>query len=244
MIDSPSLFLAFAAGFVSFVSPCCLPLVPGYLATVGGTAAGGASELRRRRVAARSLIFIASFSSVFILLGLSATAIGNFLFESQETLRKVSAVAIAAMGLVFAASVFVTRLNQQWRPRGLIERAGTGGPVLVGVAFAIAWTPCVGPTLGAILGLAASNQSTAEAAGLLAVYSAGLGIPFFGSALAFNGAQRGFGWFRRHHDAVQIVSGVLLVAMGALVYTNELFRINIEVQQALDKLDLNLFQSI
>lgn len=243
MTDAPSLLLAFAAGFVSFVSPCCLPLVPGYLATVGG-AAGESGEVTRRRVAGRSLVFIGSFAAVFILLGLSATAIGNFLFQSQETLRKVSAVAIAAMGVLFAASVFVVKLNQQWRPRGLLERAGTGGPVLAGVAFAIAWTPCVGPTLGAILGLAASNQSTAEAAGLLAVYSAGLGLPFFGSALAFNGAQRGFGWFRRHHSVVQVASGILLVAMGALVYTNELFRINIEVQQALDRVDLNLFQSI
>lgn len=244
MVEGPSLFLAFAAGFVSFVSPCCLPLVPGYLATVAGP---DHDPTRRRvspRVVGRALLFIASFSLVFILLGLSATAIGNFLFESHATLRKVSAIAIIVMGVVFAASVFIVRLNQQWRPRGLIERAGRGGPVLIGVAFAIAWTPCVGPTLGAILGLAASNQSTAQAAGLLAVYSAGLGVPFLASAVLFNGAQRGFGWFRRHHAAVQVVSGLLLVTMGVLVYENQLFRINIEVQQALDKVNLNFFQDL
>lgn len=243
MVDSPSLFLAFAAGFVSFVSPCCLPLVPGYLATVSGDP----DAVRRKvdaRIIGRSLLFIASFSAVFILLGLSATAIGGFLFDNQPTLRKVSGVAIAAMGVLFVGSVFVLKLNQEWRPPGLLARAQRGGPVLVGVAFALAWTPCVGPTLGAILGLAATDQSTAHAAGLLAVYSAGLGVPFLFSALAFNRAQRAFGWFKRHHVAVQVGAGLLLTAMGILVYTNELFRINIEVQKALSNIGANFFQSI
>lgn len=242
MVDAPSLFLAFAAGFVSFVSPCCLPLVPGYLAAVSGDPAA-----RQRRfdphVIGRSLLFIASFSAVFIALGLSATALGNFLFESQVTLRKVAGVGIVVMGALFVASAFVTALNREWRPSGLIERAGRGGPVLIGVAFAIAWTPCVGPTLGAILGLAAT-ESTPSAAGLLAVYSAGLGVPFLASAIAFTGAQRGFGWFRRHRLGLQVGSGAVLVAMGVLVYSNQLFRINIEVQQALEKIGANFFQSI
>ncbi len=104
--------------------------------------------------------------------------------------------------------------------------------------------PCVGPTLGAILGLASTQQSTAEGAGLLAVYSAGLGLPFLLSAIGFSAAQRSFGWVKRHYAAIQVGSGVVLVAVGILVYTNELFRLNIEVQQALDELDLNFFQKI
>jgi cytochrome c-type biogenesis protein len=242
VVDSPTVALAFAAGFVSFVSPCCLPLVPGYLATV----CGKPLEERHfdRRVAARSLVFIAGFASVFIFLGLSATAIGSFLFENQLTLRKVAGVAIAALGLLFIGSVFIVRLNREWRPSALIERPAAGGPLLAGVAFAVAWTPCVGPTLGAILGLASLEQSTAEGAVLLAVYSAGLGLPFFLSAVAFGVAQRSLGVVRRHYAAIQVGAGGVLVAMGALVFTNELFRLNIEIQQALDRLGLNFFQSI
>ena len=244
MIEAPSIALAFAAGFVSFVSPCCLPLVPGYLAAIAGVSG---EEPRRRwdpGVARRSLLFIASFSSVFILLGLTATALGALLFDSQQVLNKIAGGAIVLMGLLFVASVFVTRLNRDWRPRNLIERAGRGGPVLAGFAFAIAWTPCVGPTLGAILGLAATQRSGLQGAGLLAVYSAGLGLPFFLSAVVFTGARRRFSFFRRHHMGIQVASGLVLIAMGALVISGQLFRLNIEAQQALDRFGLNFFQSV
>jgi len=236
--------LAFAAGFVSFVSPCCLPLVPGYLAAVTGLQPG---ESRRRidpKVVGNSLLFVASFSAVFILLGLSATGLGGFLSQHQLTLRKLAGVAIILMGLFFIASIFIVRLNAEWRPRGLVARAGRGGPVVVGLAFAIAWTPCVGPALGAILGLAATGQSAGEGAALLAVYSAGLAVPFLLVALGFNATQRSFGWIKRHFAAIQVTSGLVLVAVGALVLTNELFRLNIEIQQALDGWGLNFFQDI
>ncbi len=244
MVDAPNLLLAFAAGLVSFVSPCCLPLVPGYLATVSSTQP---TELGRGidfRVVSRSLLFVATFSLIFILLGLGATAIGAFLFDNQPLLNKVAGVAIIALGLLFFGSVFVTRLNRDWRPDALIERAGRGGPVVAGAAFAVAWTPCVGPTLGAILGLAATTQGTAEGALLLGVYSAGLALPFLFAAVAFNSATRAFGFFKRHYAAIQAGAGVVLIAMGVLVLTGELFRMNIEVQQFLDRYDLNFFRSI
>ncbi|MBA2257243.1 MAG: cytochrome c biogenesis protein CcdA [Thermoleophilaceae bacterium] len=244
MADSPTISLAFAAGLVSFVSPCCLPLVPGYLAAVSGKAPGEQTRRLDPSVLARSLLFIASFSAVFILLGLTATAIGAFLFESQLTLRKVAGVGIVLMGLLFIAAVFVTRLNRDFRPGGLIERAGSGGPVVAGVAFAFAWTPCIGPTLAAILGLASTQQSTVEAAGLLAVYSAGLGIPFLLSAVGWGAAQRSFEWVRRHYAAIQVGAGLVLVVMGVLVYTNDLFLLNVEIQRTLDDLGLNFFQSV
>jgi cytochrome c-type biogenesis protein len=244
MVEAPSIALAFAAGMASFLSPCCLPLVPGYLAAVTGGEPGAGKRRLDRRVLARSLLFIASFSAVFILLGLSATALGSFLFRNQPTLQKVAGAAIIAMGALFVASVFVVRLNREWRPRGLIERAGNGGPVVVGLAFALAWTPCVGPTLGAILGLAAAGQSTAQGAGLLAVYSAGLAVPFLVSAVAFHGAQRSFGFFRRHYAAIQVGAGLILVAMGVLVLSGQLFRLNLEVRQFLDGLGLDFWQSL
>jgi cytochrome c-type biogenesis protein len=241
MVDSPSLFLAFAAGFVSFVSPCCLPLVPGYLAAISGTKG---VPTRQRALLLRSLAFVATFSLIFILLGLTATAIGSFLATSALTLRKVSGAAIALMGLLFIGSVFVLRLNRDFRPRKLSERAGGSGPIVAGAAFALAWTPCVGPTLGAILGLASSQSSTVRAAGLLTVYSAGLAVPFLLSAVGFNAAQRSFRFLKRHYPAVQIAAGGLLVVMGVLVYTNQLYRINIAILHALDDLGLNIFRSV
>ena len=238
MVSTPSLALAFAAGFVSFVSPCCLPLVPGYLATVGG----GATS--RRAVMFRSLSFVSSFSLTFIVLGLSATALGSLLISNQQTLNTVSGVVIVGMGAAFVGSVFVLRLNRTWRLPGVYERAAAGGPVLAGLAFALAWTPCVGPTLGAILGLAATTNTTPQAAGLLAVYSAGLAVPFLLSAVAFDRMQGGVAFFRRHHQAVQVVAGMSLVAMGLLVLSGELFRLNIEAQQTLNSLGLNVYKSL
>lgn len=244
MIDPPNVALAFAAGLVSFVSPCCLPLVPGYLATVSGVPTSGLSRRIDPRVVTRSAIFVGTFSLIFILLGLGATAAGSFLFDNQPLLNKVAGGAIIAMGVLFLSSLFITRLNREWRPEGLIERAGNGGPMVAGAAFAIAWTPCVGPTLGAILGLASTSSGTGQGAFLLAAYSAGLGLPFLFSAIAFSSATRVFGFFKRHYGAIQGIAGVVLIVMGVLVLTGELFRLNIEAQQFLDRYGLNFFQSI
>jgi len=244
MVDTPNLALAFAAGLISFVSPCCLPLVPGYLATVAGSEPSNPGRGVDPRVIGRSLLFVATFSLIFIMLGLGATAAGSFLFDNQPLLNKIAGAAIILMGLLFIGSVFVTRLNRDWRPRGLIERAGRGGPVVVGAAFAIAWTPCVGPALGAILGLAATSQGTGKGALLLGVYSAGLALPFLASAVAFDAASRAFGFLKRHYATIQVGAGMVLVAMGVLVLTGELFRLNIEVQQFLERYDLNFFQSL
>jgi cytochrome c-type biogenesis protein len=244
MVETPSLALAFAAGLVSFVSPCCLPLVPGYLATVSGVEPARLGRGVDPKVLARSALFVATFSTLFVLLGLGATAIGAFLFDSKPTLNKVAGVAIIAMGALFVASVFVARLNREFRPHALIERAGRGGPVVAGAAFAIAWTPCVGPTLGAILGLATTSSGTGRGALLLAIYSAGLALPFLFTAVAFNAATRAFGFFKRHYAAIQVGSGLVLVVMGVLVLNGELFRLNIEVQQFLDRFGLNFFQSV
>ena len=242
-IESPSLALAFAAGFVSFVSPCVLPLVPGYLAAVSGAAPGEEGRVDRR-VLLRSLVFVATFSAIFIVLGLSATAAGSLLRDNKQTLDQVAGVAIVVMGLFFIASVFVVRLNREWHPEHLIERAGAGGPIVAGAAFAIAWTPCVGPALGAILGLAAQDGTVGKGALLLGVYSLGLAVPFLFSAVAFGAAQRSFAFFKRHYAAIQVGAGVVLVAMGVLVVEGELNRLNSEAQQFLDSIGLNFFQDV
>ena len=246
MIEAPSVFLAFAAGVVSFVSPCCLPLVPGYLAAVTGTTPGQpAAAAERRSVLLRSLLFVSTFSAIFIVFGLSATLLGQLLFDNQQTLQSVAGVVIVAMGLLFVAASVFARVSGEWRPRWLTQRASSrGGPALAGAAFAIAWTPCVGPTLGAILGLAASHSGTAQGAALLGIYSAGLAIPFLVSALAYSAGRQRLGWMRRHHAAIQVVSGVLLVAMGILVLTGQLFWLNIQAQKLLDAIGLNIFGSL
>jgi cytochrome c-type biogenesis protein len=231
---------ALGAGLVSFLSPCVLPLVPGYLSAVTGVSVGELDRAGWRRVLAPSLVFVASFSTIFILLGLTATGIGQALQDHRDTLEKVAGAAIVAMGVLFVASLFVTRLNREWHVDALMARAGKGGPLLAGVAFAIAWTPCIGPTLGAILSAAALSSSAAHGAFLLAVYSAGLGIPFLLTALAFSRMTTSFAWVKRHYTAIMAVAGGILIAMGILILTGDFFQLNIQAQKLTNDLGLNL----
>jgi cytochrome c-type biogenesis protein len=235
---------ALAAGTVSFLSPCVLPLVPGYLSAVAGLEPGEVESAGWRRVLVPSLLFIAAFSAIFILLGLTATGVGETLRDTRELLNKVAGILIIAMGVFFIATMFIVRLNREWHPDALVRRAGKGGPIVAGAAFAVAWTPCVGPTLAAILSAAALSESAAHGAVLLALYSAGLGIPFLLTALAFSRAATVFAAVKRHYTAIIFTGGVILIAMGVLVYTDELFRLNIEAQKLLDDLGLNLFDDV
>ena len=197
-----------------------------------------------RSVVPKALVFIGSFSTIFILLGLSAVGISQTLKQNQDTLDKVAGVLIIAMGLLFVAALFVDRLNREWHVDKLIERAGSGGPLLAGAAFAVAWTPCIGPTLAAIFALAANTGSAAEGGLMLAVYSAGLGIPFLISAIAFTRMTTAFDFVKRHYGVIMATSGVILIVMGVLVFTGELTRLNIELQQWLDGQGINFFNEV
>jgi cytochrome c-type biogenesis protein len=232
---------ALAAGIVSFLSPCVLPLVPGYLSAVTGVSAADLDKADWRRVIGPSLVFVASFSAIFILFGLTATGLGSFLDENKPLLTKISGVLIVAMGVLFVASLFVTRLNREWHVDALLERAGKGGPIVAGAAFAIAWTPCIGPTLGAILTAAALTGSAARGAFLLAVYSAGLAIPFLLTALAFSRMTTAFAVVKRHYQAIVAVGGVILIAMGLLILNGEMTRLNVEAQRLLSELGLDFW---
>jgi cytochrome c-type biogenesis protein len=225
-----TVFAALGAGVVSFLSPCVLPLVPGYLSAVSGVSAAELDEAGWRRVLVPSLLFVASFSAIFIFLGLTATGLGSFLRDNEQLLSKISAALIIAMGVLFIASLFITRLNQEWHVEALLARAGRGGPIVAGAAFAIAWTPCIGPTLSAILALAAQTDSAVKGGLLLAVYSAGLAIPFLLTAIAFTKMTTAFAVVKRHYQAIVAVGGVILIVMGVLIWTDELTRINAEVQ--------------
>ena len=237
--------LAVAAGLVSFLSPCVLPLVPGYIAAVSGVAPDQAREAGGvRRVLVPSLVFVLSFSTIFIVLGLGATAVGSTLQDHRETLEKVSAAVIVAMGVFFVAAPFVTRLNREFHVQALMERAGRGGPIVAGAAFAIAWTPCIGPTLGAILSAAALSDSAGRGALLLAFYSAGLAVPFLLTSLAFGSMTSAFAVVKRHYGVIIGIGGVVLIAMGVLIWTGEFFRLNIEAQNLMDDLGLDVWNSV
>ncbi|MGB2852041.1 MAG: cytochrome c biogenesis CcdA family protein [Solirubrobacterales bacterium] len=243
-IGGVSLLTAFFAGAISFLSPCVLPLVPGYLSAVTGVAAADLEEASWRKVVPPSLTFIASFSSIFILLGLSATGISQVLRTNLQTLNKVAGVLIIAMGIFFIATLFLTKLNAEWRVDALMERAGKGGPIVAGAAFAIAWTPCVGPTLAAILGLASTSGSVWQGGVMLAVYSLGLAVPFLLTAIGFTRMTTAFAVVKRHYSQIMAFGGAVLIVMGVLVFTGELFRLNIEAQQWLDGIGLNFFNDV
>jgi cytochrome c-type biogenesis protein len=225
--------LAVAAGLVSFLSPCVLPLVPGYLSTVIGVAPADLSQAGARRVLVPSLLFVASFSAIFILLGLAATRIGSALTHHLNALRTAGGVVIILMGIAFVATPFVKALNWEWHSQSLMRMAGRGGPLLAGAAFAIAWTPCTSVTLGAILTQAAISESAAHGALLLAFYSAGLAIPFLLVAFAFERASNALGAVKRHFPAVIATGGVVMVALGILILTGEFTVLNAKANMLL-----------
>ncbi len=231
--------VAVAAGLVSFLSPCVLPLVPGYLSTVIGVTPHDLKEgVGIRRVLVPSLLFILSFSAIFILLGLSATAIGSSLNTHKHALQQIGGGLIVAMGVVFLATPFIGMLNREWHSETLLRLAGRGGPLLAGAAFAIAWTPCTSITLGAILTQAAISSSAAHGALLLAFYSLGLAIPFLLIALAFDRMTNALAVVKRHFPVIIAVGGLVMIALGLLILTGEFTILNNKAQQVTQELGL------
>jgi cytochrome c-type biogenesis protein len=234
---------AFAVGFVSFISPCVLPLVPGYLSAVSGVSLTEIKSGERSllKILLPAIVFCLSFTVVFVALGMTATGLGSALQDSRGTLDKVAGGIIVALGVFFVLTPFVDRLNQEWRPEMLISRAGSGGPLVAGAAFAVAWTPCVGPTLGAILTDAAAQDTVGKGGILLAFYSAGLAVPFLLTAVAFTRMTAASRWLRDRYLVITGISGAVLITMGILLYTGELNRLNSAAQTALNNLGLNIF---
>ena len=233
--------LALAAGLVSFLSPCVLPLVPGYLSTVIGVTPADMKEgVGVRRVLVPSLLFIASFSLIFILLGLSATVIGSSLNTHKHMLEQIGGVLIILMGVVFLATPFIGMLNREWHSESLLRLAGRGGPLVAGAAFAIAWTPCTSITLGAILTQAAISSSAAHGALLLAFYSAGLAIPFLLIALAFERMTTALGVVKRHFPVIIGVGGAVMICLGLLIVTGEFTTLNNQANEMLQGTGLNV----
>jgi cytochrome c-type biogenesis protein len=232
--------VAFAAGLVSFVSPCVLPLVPGYLSAISGFNPDELQDADWRQVLTPALLFIASFSAIFILLGLTATALGSTLRDHQDLLTDIGAALLIVMGALFIGTIFIDRLNREWRVESLLERAGRGGPIVAGAAFSIAWTPCTGPALGGVLTLAGTQGETLHGAFLLAVYSLGLAVPFLLTAIGFSRATTAFAAIRRHYNAIIVSGGAILIAMGILILSGGFTDLNRWALDVTNDLGLNL----
>jgi len=221
-----TLIAAFVAGFLSFISPCVLPLIPGYVSFVSGVSledmrGDAAVTSARRRVLVTSLFFVLGFSLVFVALGATASVVGRFLIERQPILAKIAGVLLVIFGLHTMGVFRIGLLESEKRMQANRKPAGALGAMLVGIAFAFGWSPCIGPILGGILALAAGRDTVWEGVQLLAVYSIGLGIPFLLTSIAINQFFAVTKRIRKHYHAIELVSGGLLVAIGVLIFTNQ-----------------------
>jgi cytochrome c-type biogenesis protein len=208
--------LALLAGVLSFSSPCTLPLVPGYLGYMSGVSAS------RGRTVGSAALFVAGFAIVFTLLGAAATSLASLLQAHRVLLDRLAGVVIVVLGLFLLGLVRVPLLMREGRP--LLERVrpGPSGALFLGIAFAVGWTPCVGPILGGILLLASSQRTANQGALLLLVYALGLGLPFLGAALFLDRFRAVAAWLRRWTSPINAAGGALLIAMGVLVFTERL----------------------
>jgi cytochrome c-type biogenesis protein len=230
MAENVSLLAAFVAGVLSFISPCVLPLVPGYLSFISGitveemrgtgAATAGHPSAAKRRMFVASLAFVFGFSLVFVSLGASASALGQFLMERLTLLGKIAGVIIILFGLHTMGLLRIGWLYSEKRVHTTRKPAGPVGAMLVGVAFAFGWTPCIGPILAAILAVAAAQETIGKGVELLAVYSVGLGVPFLATSLAVDRFFNAVARIRRYYHAIEVASGALMVAIGVLIFTN------------------------
>jgi len=224
MSESLGVLVAFSAGLFSFLSPCVLPLFPSYLSFITGMSVdrltGDVAAGARARVLAHSLCFIVGFSVVFVSLGASFSAAGQFLLEYRDWIRIGGGLLIVIFGLYIAGVLRIGIFGRTQQLQIRSKPAGLIGSFLVGLTFAIGWTPCVGPILGSILTLASNDKTVKQGITLLLSYSAGLGLPFLLSSVALGAFLRFFKRYRPFLPAVERVAGVLLVAVGILVATN------------------------
>lgn len=227
---------ALGGGVVSFLSPCVLPLVPGYLSMVTGldiaTLEDDAS-VHTRRILGTTAMFVAGFGIVFVLLGLTASSIGQPLRDHQTTLTRVSGALMLAMALFLLGSMFLRApwLYQEKRFHPELGRFGAAAPLVAGAAFGFGWSPCIGPILGSIYGIAATQQRVWAGGTLLAAYSIGLGIPFLVTGLALGRVGGAFGWVKRHFPVIVIGSAIVLGGFGLLLMFNELSRLTGDFQR-------------
>ena len=227
---SPAGFVvAFGAGMASFLSPCVLPLVPSYLSLMSGlgtTQLEGSTRTEQGVLLRSSLLFVAGFTVVFAAFEAGASTIGRTLLAHQVVLTRVAGVVIIVMGLAFAGLLQPAFLMRERRFHVLPSQLGAWAPPVMGMAFAFGWTPCIGPALGAVIALADSQHTLVRGEAMLLCYSLGLGVPFIVSGVAFGRVAGVFAWARRHARVINLVSGLVLAALGVLLLTNDIHRLS------------------
>ncbi len=217
----PAMFVALLAGVVSFLSPCVLPIVPPYLAYMSGVSLGDMSSVSaaRRRATVAALFFVLGLSTVFLILGFTASAFGAFFLQNQVLFSKISGAVVIIFGLHFLGVFRIPFLDQEARLEAGDKGGSSFGAYVLGLAFAFGWTPCIGPQLGAILSLAASEASVSRGTLLLGIYAAGLGIPFLLAAMFITRAMGLMNRIKRHMKLIERMMGVLLVLVGLALLT-------------------------
>jgi cytochrome c-type biogenesis protein len=224
-VENVSILTAFMFGVISFVSPCVLPIVPGYLSFISGYSFDEMTTSDRsdlfKKVTVNSLLFVLGFSVIFVALGASATAMGQFLLQKLSLFSKIAGMIIIVFGLHMVGLFKIKFLNYEKRFHAG-KKIGLLGSFVAGLAFAFGWTPCIGPVLAAILAIAAQQDTIGKGITLLSVYSLGLGIPFLVTSLSINAFLRFFRKFSRYIRWVEITGGILLIVIGILIMTNNL----------------------
>jgi cytochrome c-type biogenesis protein len=258
-VEGVSYLAAFGGGVVSFASPCVLPIVPAYLSVITGLDVAEVRSGARRhlgRISRDTSLFVAGFSVVFILLGLSATAVGQALFRNHLLLTRLSGVAVLAMALFLVGSVVLSsragrpgRLRATWmyaeaRFHPAPSRLGPLAAPVAGAAFGFGWTPCIGPVLASVLAIAATQGRVLEGAGLLASYSLGLGVPFLITGLAFGRLAGAFDWVKRHFIVLTFSSALVLAGFGILLTLDRLTWVTTQLQTALQAVGLGRLVSL
>lgn len=243
MADTPTIFAAIAIGAVSFLSPCVLPLVPGYLSTITGLSLDEMEESPKHTLLLPAVLFCLSFTLIFTLLGMTATGLGHTLDRNGQTLDIVSGLLVSLFGVAVIVTAWAPQVARSANVGWLLDRAGVS-PMIAGAAFAVAWSPCLGPTLGAILNVAASQDTVATGGLLLASYGLGLAIPFLLCAVLLQRAMGPMRWFTRHHKGVALVSGSILITFGLLLATGQLPYLVTELTRLLDDAGLGFFSSL
>jgi len=233
---------AFLGGLLSFISPCVLPLIPGYLSFISGVSIEDLTDKEKAqshlmKILVNTIFFVFGFSLVFVALGASATSLGSLLQDNIVIFNKVAGVVVFVFGLHLAGVFKIRTLNYEKRFHTNKKKMGVLGSTVIGIAFAFGWTPCIGPILGAILTLAAQQNSVSSGILLLLTYSAGLGIPFILTALLFNYLIGAFGFIKRHFQAVEIISGSLLMIVGILIFFNLLQRLSTVIMEVVPGLE-------
>ncbi len=224
-MENVSILTAFVFGIISFISPCVLPIVPGYLSFISGSTldemVNSARTVLVRKVTTNSLLFVLGFSVIFIALGASATVVGQFLLGKLDLFSKIAGIIIVVFGLHMVGLFRIRFLNYE-KKFHTQRKIGPLGSFVAGLAFAFGWTPCIGPVLAGILAIAAQQDSIGKGILLLTVYSLGLGIPFLLTSLSINAFLAFFRKFNRYIRWVEITGGVLLIVVGILIMTNNL----------------------